>query len=235
MIGFYAAVAALQVVASAAPPPPSPPTCDPAMRVRALPSGSAEIVQLHSLDPKLAPLLDSLVRLWTPETFVIDEPVGRRLDSLSAYRLQEVNRLWSHDSARLVRAFTTMIVDNNAYGLYLAEQASFHYHRLWGRELPLLANTINDWSYERSVTTLQALKPPLSDAAQAVVLGMGCDAAWQLQAVQKDPALLRAYLTEHVIYWPRGATMVVNYVRPLLAGPYLQALDEAMAGMGDLF
>ena len=239
MIPILSLAAALQLAtAFESRPAPNihvPPTCSPERRIRELPKGSGTIVNILYTDPRLTPLLDSLVQLWTPEYFVIDAPVSPRLDSLFRHRNQVVDALWARDSVRLLEALTTIIVDHTHYALYFGREAASDYQRLWGKERPLLANTVNDWDYSRILVYLNALRPPLSAAGQDVVLGLACDAAWQLQAVRRDSKYLRAFVYGSAIYWPAGALMVVDNARDLLTGPHLTVLEKAMRGTEGVF
>jgi hypothetical protein len=169
--------------------------------------------------------------MWLPDHHSIDPPYSAAEDSSYGHRRRMLDSLWAKDSVRLLRALTTIIVDYTHYGWYFGDGASSEYRRLWGRERPLLANRATDWDYSNILLYFNALRPPLSSSAQDVVLGFACDAAWQLQAVLRDSTYRHAYLEGSMIYWPRGALMVVdNARRRLLTGAHLAALESAMQG-----
>ena len=178
-------------------------------------------------DSGLVGLMDTLVVLWTPPSEVIDI-VFSPWDSILPHRRRAVDSLWARDSVRLLEALTMIILDRRGYGNYAAGQASEEYERLWGRELPLLQYSIWAGDFFRVFLLLTALQPPLSPAAQDVVLGLACEPAWLVQVAERDSILVSSLdlVNTTTPAWLKDAALVIYAARPLLTGAHLATLES---------
>jgi hypothetical protein len=128
------------------------------------------------------------------------------LEELPESGLAVLDDLWKQDSTTVQWALAFMIGNDFAYTRREAIVAGALYKSYWGRGSPVLMSAILSMDENRRAEALRAVRMPLTPQEELVALRYGCDAAWQLLALNSDTVYTRALLSAH---WALRASEVL--------------------------
>ena len=149
---------------------------------------------------------------------------------VSPERQAALELLWRQDSLNLAWHLGGLIAQSTQVSDEVAANAAGALQRHPVNPAFVLAPMAVLGAPRRRALALSTLTPPLSPQAEEIVFHYGCDAAWQLAAIQRDSAYYpNPGLDPHEHADVHGLVSILRMAQQLIRGPHRYQLETLLA------